>query len=286
MHSGCRLRCCRTCTLLYPIILFISHPCSVMLIPSYSLLGCSSDALQAFCLIKNVLHILHFDWLQNLLPSHLRGFNFPELISCGGIISPVPATVVTFHAVSGPSSPWNVVLGMRVPGICCPNCASPDTVVHLSCLRNSASQLSCALRKYFLSFMEQQSEMLNFLKEVCVAAGKWTLISPCLSSTLMTWSSPLPHLGFISWSWTSMSNCIFHLFSLGSAYSLRHCRRVEFLHVGSLLLYCSFIPSFFASLHTSQVVWNQVSIPFYVWNAIFCIHAHTCHQKSNLCPLF
>lgn len=208
--------------------------------------------------LKNASHILHFDWLQNLFPSHLIEPHFPELISCDGTISPVPATVVTLHAVSAPSSPWNVVLGMRVPGICHSNCASPGTVVHFRCLRNSASQLSCALRKYFLSFMEQQSAMPNFLKEVCVAAGRWTLISPCLSRTLTTWSSPLPHLRFVSWIWTSMSNCIFHLFSLDSAYSLRHWKRVEFLHVGSLLQYHSFIPSFSASLHTSQVLWNQV----------------------------
>lgn len=257
-----------------------------MLIPSYSLRCCSLEALRTFRLLRCAFHILYFDWLWNLFPSHLIGFNFPELISCDGIISPVPVAVVTPRAASGPSGPWNVVLGMRVLGVCCPNSASSGTTVHLRCLKNSASQLSCALRKYFLCFVEQQSEMPNIVKEVCGTAGKWTLISLCLSSTLITWSSPLPHLKFISWSWTSVSNCIFHLFSLASAYSSRHWRRVEFLHVGSLLQYCSFIPSFFASLLTSQVMWIQVSVPFYIWNAIFCIHTHTCHQKFNLCPPF
>lgn len=283
VHLGCRLRL----DTLYQIILFISHPCSVTLIPSYSLLCCLSEALQTFRLLKCSFHILYFDWLSILFTSHLIWFNLPELIACDGIISPVPTAVVTCHAVSGPSSPWNVVLGMRVLGVCYPNCASSDKTVHLGCLENSASQLSCALRKCFLRFVEQQSEMPNIVKEVCGAAGKRTLISQCLSSALITRSSPLPHLKFISWSWASMSNCIFHLFSLASAYSLRHWRRVEFLHVGSLLQYCSFIPLFFfASLLTSQVVWNQVSIPFYVWNAVFCIHTHTCCQKFHLCPPF
>lgn len=116
--------------------------------------------------------------------------------------------------------------------------------MHPGYLKNSASWLSCALRKYFLGFVEQQSEIPSTVKEVCGSAGRWTLISTCLPSTLITWSSPLLHLKFISASWTSVSNCIFHLFSLDSAYSLRHWRRVEFLHVGSLLQYCSFIPSF------------------------------------------
>jgi len=61
---------------------------------------------------------------------------------------------------------------MRVLGVCYPNCASSDTTMHLRCLKNSASQLSHALRKYFLNFMEQQSEMRNIMKEVCGAAGK------------------------------------------------------------------------------------------------------------------
>lgn len=42
----------------------------------------------------------------------------------------------------------------------------------------------------------------------------------------------------------------------------------------------------FASLLASQVVWNQVSFPLYIWNAAFCIHAHTCYQKFNLCSPF
>lgn len=233
-----------------------------MLIPCCILQCCSSEVLQSFCHLKCVFHVLYFDWLWNLFLSHHIEFNFSELISCNGIISPVPATVVTAHAVSGPSSLWNAVLGMGMLGICYPNCSSSNTTMHLRCVKNPASQLSCALRKYFLSFMEQQSEMPDITKEVCGAAGKWTLISLCLSSTLITWSSPLPHLKFICWSWTSVSNCIFHLFSLASAYSLRHWRRVEFLHVRSLPQYCSFIPSFFASLLTSQVLWNQASIPF------------------------
>lgn len=53
----------------------------------------------------------------------------------------------------------------------------------------------------------------------------------------------LPHLKFVSWRWTSMSNCIFHL-SLISPCSSRRWRRVEFLHVGKLLRYHSFILSF------------------------------------------
>lgn len=87
---------------------------------------------------------------------------------------------------------------MWVLSICYPSYAPSDTTVHLRCLKNSALQLSSALRKYFLSFMEQQSEMPNIMKEVRGAAGKWTLISLCLSSTLITWSSPLPHLKFVS----------------------------------------------------------------------------------------
>lgn len=53
----------------------------------------------------------------------------------------------------------------------------------------------------------------------------------------------LPHLKFVSWHWTSMSNCIFHL-SLISTCSSRRWRRVEFLHVGNLLQYHSSILSF------------------------------------------
>lgn len=183
-----------------------------------------------------------------------------SLVLCAG---------VTSHAASGPSSLWNLVLGMRVLGICYPNCAASDTTVHLRCLKNSASQLSCALRKYFLSFMEQQSEMPNIMKEVCGAAGKWTLISPCLSCTLITWSSPLPHLKFLSWSWTSMSNCIFHLFSLASAYGLRHWRTVEFLHVGSLLQYCSFM---FGVFFNTVLLSPLFLLPF--------LHPKLCEIKS------
>lgn len=141
---------------------------------------------------------------------------------------------------------------LGVLGVCCSNCASPGPTVCLGCLKNSASRLSCALRKYFLGFMELQSEMPSIVKEVCGAAGGWTLISACLSSTLITWSSPLPHLTFICWSWTSVSNCIFHLFSLHSAYSLRHWRRVEFYILGIFFntvllspLFC--LPSYISS---------------------------------------
>lgn len=72
-----------------------------------------------------------------------------------------------------------------------PHRASLGPTGHLRCLKNSASWLSCALRKYCLGFVEQQSEMPSIVKEVSGAAGGWTLISTCLSSTLITWSSPL-----------------------------------------------------------------------------------------------
>lgn len=150
----------------------MSHLCIVMLVLSYTLQHCSSEALQTFLPLKHAFHVLHFGWILYLFPSHLMRFYFPELLSCDGFICPVPAAVITSHAASGPSSLRNVVLGTRVPGVCCPNSAASDTTVHVRCLKNSASQLSCALRKYFLGFKEQQSEMRNIMKEVCGAAGK------------------------------------------------------------------------------------------------------------------
>lgn len=56
-------------------------------------------------------------------------------------------------------------------GVCCPNCASSGPTVHPGYLKNSASWLSCALRKYFLGFVEQQSEIQSIVKEVWLSWG-------------------------------------------------------------------------------------------------------------------
>lgn len=235
-----------------------------------------SIVLQRHCKLASSLSTLSASYI-------LTGFETCSLHTFLGLISLSWFPAMEFFPLSLPLL-FHPTLG--VLGICCPNCSSSDPTVHPGCLKNSASQLSCTLRKYFLGFVEQRNEMPSIVKGVCGTAGGWTLISTCLSSTLITWSSPLLQLRFICWGWTSVSNCIFHLFSLNSAYSLRHWRRVGFLHVRSLLQYYSFIPSFFASLRTSQVMWNQVSIPFHISDAAFCIPAHTCHQKFNLCPPF
>lgn len=93
------------------------------------------------------------------------------------------------------------------------------------------------------------------------------------------------HLKFIWWSWTSVSNCIFHLFLSTLLIAWGTGGEWSFYTLG-VFFNTVLLSPFFASLLRSQVVWNQVSSPFYIWNAVFCIHAHTCHQKFNLCPPF
>lgn len=133
---------------------------------------------------------LCFDCPQCLFPLHLISFNFPG--SRDGIVSPPLRSMLWLHPVLHvlPITWWDVVLGMPVLGVCYPSYSPPDTMVHLRCLKNSALQLSRALRKYFLSLMQQQSEMPNMVKKACgTGGGKWSLISLSLSSALIMWSS-------------------------------------------------------------------------------------------------
>lgn len=88
---------------------------------------------------------------------------------------------------------------MPVLGVCYPSYSPPDTMVHLRCLKNSALQLSRALRKYFLSLVQQQSEMPNMVKKACGTGGgemKSNLPEPVQRLNYVILS--LPHLKFVS----------------------------------------------------------------------------------------